>query len=146
LPDEVYQTGKPYSASGSRYAFKASPGEPATERYVDFVFQPITGSDGAVRGILVQGADVTSRAIADQALSLNRARLDYATRLSGIGFWYCDLPFDELEWDTRFKDHFFFGPNELRNPLAPIRAAAKVIASPNVEGRNDTAELRSDGV
>ena len=112
LLDEVYRTGKPYSASGSRYAFQASPGEPATERYVDFVYQPITGNDGAVRGILVQGADVTSRAIADQALALNRARLDYATRLSGIGFWYCDLPFDELEWDTRVKEHFFFAPDD----------------------------------
>lgn len=110
LLDEVYRTGKPYSAFGARYAFQASPGEPATERYVDFVYQPITGRDGAVRGILVQGADVTSRAVADQALALNRARLDYATRLSGIGFWYCDLPFDELEWDARVKEHFFFGP------------------------------------
>jgi signal transduction histidine kinase/ActR/RegA family two-component response regulator len=110
LLDEVYRTGKPYSASGARYAFRASPGAPPTERYVDFVYQPITGSDGAVRGILVQGADVTSRAVADQALALNRARLDYATRLSGIGFWYCDLPFDELEWDARVKEHFFFGP------------------------------------
>ncbi len=112
LLDDVYRTGKPYSASGSRYAFQVSPDEPATERYVDFVYQPITASDGAVRGILVQGADVTSRAIADQALALNRARLDYATRLSGIGFWYCDLPFDQLEWDARVKEHFFFAPDD----------------------------------
>ena len=112
LLDEVYRTGKPYSASGSRYAFQFSPGAPAIERYVDFVYQPITGSDGAVGGILVQGADVTSRTIADHTLALNRARLDYATRLSGIGFWYCDLPFDELEWDARVKEHFFFEPSD----------------------------------
>lgn len=34
--------------------------------------------------------------------------LDYATRLSGVGFWYCDLPFDVLEWDDRVREHFFF--------------------------------------
>ena len=112
LLDEVYRTGKPYTATGSRYAFQVAPEEPATERYVDFVYQPITGSDGAVRGILVQGADVTSRAVADHTLVLNRARLDYATRLSGIGFWYCDLPFDRLEWDVRVKQHFFFEPSD----------------------------------
>lgn len=112
LLDEVYRTGKPYSAWGARYAFQAAPGEPVTEHYLDFVYQPITGSDGAVRGILVQGADVTSRAVADHALALNRARLDYATRLSGVGFWYCDLPFDQLEWDARVKEHFFFEPSD----------------------------------
>jgi signal transduction histidine kinase len=25
-----------------------------------------------------------------------------------VGFWYCDLPFDVLEWDDRVKEHFFF--------------------------------------
>jgi signal transduction histidine kinase/CheY-like chemotaxis protein len=110
LLDEVYRSGKPFSASGARYAAQASPEGPIDERYVDFVYQPITDRDGTVNGILVQGVDVTARAVADRARALDRARLDYATRLSGIGFWYCDLPFDELEWDERVKDHFFFPP------------------------------------
>jgi signal transduction histidine kinase/CheY-like chemotaxis protein len=110
LLDEVYRTGKTYSASGSKYVMQVSPGGPSDERYVDFVFQPFTGRNGAVDGILVQGVDVTARALADRALELNRARLDYATRLSGVGFWYCDLPFDFLEWDERVKEHFFFAP------------------------------------
>lgn len=110
LLDEVYRSGKPFSASGARYAAQASPEDPIDERYVDFVFQPITDRDGAANGILVQGVDVTARELADRARALDRARLDYATRLSGIGFWYSDLPFDELEWDERVKDHFFFPP------------------------------------
>ena len=108
LLDEVYRTGKPFSANGAKYAFQVSPGGLIDERYVDFVYQPITARDGSVTGILVQGVDVTAQAVADRALALNRARLDYATRLSGVGFWYCDLPFDELQWDERVKDHFFF--------------------------------------
>jgi len=110
LLDDVYRTGKPYSASGSKYVYQASPGGPPEERYVDFVYQPITDRIGAVVGILVQGVDVTARAVTDRALAMNRARLDYATRLSGVGFWYCDLPFDHLEWDERVKEHFFFAP------------------------------------
>ena len=112
LLDEVYRTGKPYSATGSRYVVQASPEGRTEERYVDFVYQPITARDGSVSGILVQGADATSRAGADRALALSRARLDYATRLSGVGFWYCDLPFEELEWDERVKEHFFFAPTD----------------------------------
>jgi len=110
LLDEVYRTGKSYSASGSRYVVQASPEGPAEERFVDFVYQPMTDPEGSVIGILVQGVDVTARAVTDRALTLNRARLDYATRLSGVGFWYCDLPFEELEWDDRVKEHFFFAP------------------------------------
>ena len=107
LLDEVYRTGKPFSAFGAKYAAQAVPHGPIDERYLDFVYQPITNPDGTVSGILVQGVDVTARADADRALALSRARLDYATRLSGVGFWYCDLPFDELQWDERVKEHFF---------------------------------------
>ena len=110
LLDDVYRTGKPYIAIGSKFAFHATPDGPLEERYVDFVYQPSTNREGAVVGILVQGVDVTARTLSDRALALNRARLDYATRLSGVGFWYCDLPFDCLEWDERVKDHFFFPP------------------------------------
>jgi signal transduction histidine kinase/CheY-like chemotaxis protein len=112
LLDEVYRTGKPYSAWGARFVNQAAPGGPSEVRYVDFVYQPMTDRDGVVIGVLVQGVDVTSRAVADRALELNRARLDYATRLSGVGFWYCDLPFDTLEWDDRVKEHFFFAPTD----------------------------------
>lgn len=51
--------------------------------------------------------DVTARVAAQRELAESRARLEYAVRLSGVGFWYCDLPFDELNWDARVKDHFF---------------------------------------
>ena len=40
----------------------------------------------------------------------SRARSAYAVALSGVGFWYCDLPFDELMWDSRCKSHFFVPP------------------------------------
>jgi signal transduction histidine kinase/CheY-like chemotaxis protein len=110
LLDEVYRTGKPFSANAAKYVVQVSPEGPVDERYVDFVYQPITDRDGSVSGILVQGVDATARALADRALALERARLDYATRLSGVGFWYCDLPFDELQWDEQVRDHFFVSP------------------------------------
>jgi signal transduction histidine kinase/ActR/RegA family two-component response regulator len=111
LLDEVYRTGKPYSAWSAKFVYQATPGGTHEERHVDFVYQPMTDRNGKVVGILVQGVDVTARAVSDRALALNRARLDYATRLSGVGFWYCDLPFDYLEWDDRVKEHFFFEPS-----------------------------------
>jgi signal transduction histidine kinase len=52
-----------------------------------------------------------TRIVAEQALADHRARLEYAVRLSGVGFWYCDLPFDELLWDERVKAHFWLPPD-----------------------------------
>ncbi|MET0356931.1 MAG: ATP-binding protein, partial [Cellvibrio sp.] len=58
--------------------------------------------------------DLTQERIArselDRAFAFNQARLEYASRLSRVGFWYCDLPFDVLEWDEQVKDHFFLEP------------------------------------
>jgi PAS domain-containing protein len=54
--------------------------------------------------------EALERAAVERQLAENRARLDYAAKLAGIGFWYCDLPFDELMWDARVKEHFFLPP------------------------------------
>ncbi len=60
----------------------------------------------------LERAQVTrTRIAAESALAAHRARLDYAVRLSGVGFWYCDLPFDELLWDERVKAHFWLPPD-----------------------------------
>lgn len=55
--------------------------------------------------------DRLARKAVDRELQLNRGRLEYASRLSNVGFWYCDLPFDVLEWDDRVKEHFFLEPS-----------------------------------
>ena len=60
---------------------------------------------------LERAAITGTRAAAERALAEHRARLDYAVQLSGVGFWYCDLPFDELLWDERVKAHFWLPPD-----------------------------------
>ncbi|AUX45132.1 uncharacterized protein SOCE26_066130 [Sorangium cellulosum] len=55
--------------------------------------------------------EAIERARAARDLLERDERLDYAVRLSGVGFWHCDLPFDELLWDERTKEHFWFPPD-----------------------------------
>lgn len=55
--------------------------------------------------------EVLERAVAERALAASRNRLDYAAQVAGIGFWYCDLPFDVLVWDERVKEHFWLPPD-----------------------------------
>ena len=63
--DEVFRSGKAFTANGARYDRQL--GQETTELYLDFVFQPIV-EDARVTAILVQGVDVTERALAEQAL------------------------------------------------------------------------------
>jgi PAS domain S-box-containing protein len=74
LLDEVFRTGEAYSATGAKYEVQAEPEGPVAERYIDFVFQPIIDVDGAVSGIFVQGADVTTRATGEASLRANEDR------------------------------------------------------------------------
>jgi PAS domain S-box-containing protein len=77
-----------------------------TRRSMETTAVPLPAAPGQFMQLAVT-RDVTARVAADRALAESRARVDYAVRLSGVGFWYCDLPFDELLWDARVKEHFF---------------------------------------
>jgi PAS domain-containing protein len=66
--DRAYQSGTSYTAFGARFILHGSPLEPAIERLLDFVFQPLRDADGNVTGIFVQGSDVTDRAVAERQL------------------------------------------------------------------------------
>ncbi|MGH8025815.1 MAG: PAS domain-containing protein, partial [Pseudoxanthomonas sp.] len=58
LLDEVYRNGKPFTTTGARFEFTGA-NQRRVERYIDFVYQPITDTQGAVTGILVEGFDVS---------------------------------------------------------------------------------------
>ncbi len=51
------------------------------------------------------------RVRAQAALQASEERFAFVRRSSGVGFWYCDLPFDVLEWDDLVKRHFHLDPD-----------------------------------
>jgi signal transduction histidine kinase len=114
LLDEVFASGRAYVAKGAKYAVQVSPDGPVTERYVDFVYQPIKDREGAVAGIFVEGADVTERLQATFDLQASEQRFrNIAAKLSDA---------------SRLKDEFLATlAHELRNPLAPIRNAVDLL-------------------
>ncbi|MHC5541320.1 PAS domain-containing protein, partial [Singulisphaera rosea] len=67
-------------------------------------------ADGEAVGWAGVVVDITGRKLVEGALAASRARLDYTVQASEIGFWYCDLPFDVLQWDERVKAHFWLEP------------------------------------
>ncbi|MDI1481034.1 GAF domain-containing protein [Polyangium sp. y55x31] len=64
-----------------------------------------------VRFVVGQCWEALERARTARSLRERDERLDFAVELAGIGFWHCDLPFDELIWDDRVKEHFWLPPD-----------------------------------
>ena len=55
--------------------------------------------------------DVTAKKEAEQELQRTQDRFNLVVDAADLGFWYCDLPFEELRWDDRTKDHFWLPPD-----------------------------------
>lgn len=47
----------------------------------------------------------------EAALRESEERSAFVRQSSGVGFWYCDLPFDTLLWDDLVKAHFHLPPD-----------------------------------
>jgi PAS domain S-box-containing protein len=51
------------------------------------------------------------RARVEDALRQSEERSAFVRRSSGVGIFYCDLPFDVLQWDDLVKEHFHLPPD-----------------------------------
>ena len=70
LLDQVYISGKPFVGRRLPALLQKQTEGAAEQRYVDFVYQPITDSSGAVSGIFVEGSDVTDQVHAEEQQQL----------------------------------------------------------------------------
>ena len=94
LLDEVFRSGVAHKATAARYDVQSTPGGPVNERYLDFVYQPITDAHGAVSGIFVEGHDVTERTLSEAALRRNEARYRTLFESIEVGFCIVEMRFD----------------------------------------------------
>jgi signal transduction histidine kinase/ActR/RegA family two-component response regulator len=110
LLDHAFGSGEAYSATGAPIVLSRHGAGAAEERFVDFVFQPIRDADGRVKGIFVEGADVTVRerglfALRENQEGLQRSstRLQLATAAAELGIHEYNLITGRLEWDARVR-------------------------------------------
>ena len=80
LLDQVYESGEAFVGSGLAVRLQRSPDEEPEERFVDFVYQPIRDTEGAVSGIFVEGSDVTDRIRAQQQQRLLLDELNHRVK------------------------------------------------------------------
>jgi PAS domain S-box-containing protein len=105
LLDNVYRTGEPYSGWNVRVLLERSRGRPREERFVDFVYTALR-DDGAPRGILVHGVDITPRLRAEQAVREGEERYRTLFESMDEGFCVIEVLFDRSgqAFDYRFLE------------------------------------------
>ncbi|MBA3672422.1 MAG: PAS domain S-box protein [Gemmatimonadaceae bacterium] len=72
--DEVYASGRAFAADGMRVLLQCDPSAEPVERFVNFVYQPISDGDGSCSGIFCHGVDVTEQVRATEQLRASEAR------------------------------------------------------------------------
>jgi|GEM_PF-161478 len=68
--------------------------------------RPRFSAAGDFLGYIGSVIDIDQRVRVEEALKQSRERLDLVVSTSQIGLWYCDLPFNKLDWNAKVKEHF----------------------------------------
>jgi two-component system sensor kinase FixL len=122
----VSQSGEHWAGKNIPIELRASDGRPAELRYVDFVYQPIRGAGGEIKGILCSGSDETDRKIAEDLAADLKTRLLHASSMGGMGTMALTLA------------------HELNQPLSAastyLYAARRLVECPKAESAADAAE------
>ncbi len=69
LLDRVYATGEPFVGYGVSAKIQTDPDTQPTERFLNFIYQPIIELDGSISGIFIEGSDITDQHLAQQELT-----------------------------------------------------------------------------
>ncbi|WP_245365690.1 hybrid sensor histidine kinase/response regulator [Neorhizobium galegae] len=97
LLDQVYESGEVYSAHGARLDLQRPGGGGIDALYLDFIYQPLRDSEGAVSGIFVQGHDVTQLKQAQDAAQESEDRFRTLAQSLPNHVWTATAV-GELEW------------------------------------------------
>lgn len=105
LLDQVYSTGQGYSASGARVLLQRGVGTPAEEIFLDFIYEPLRDSSGAVTGIFVQGHEVTEVRRAQDAARESEDRFRTLAEAVPNHVWTA-IPAGMLDWCNLQMAHY----------------------------------------
>ncbi|WP_289851939.1 response regulator [Rhizobium sp. SSA_523] len=97
LLDQVYESGKPFSAFGARINLQRGDGSTPETVFLDFIYQPLRDASGAISGIFVQGNDVTDLHNAQEAARESEDRFRSLAQALPNHVWTADAD-GKVDW------------------------------------------------
>ncbi len=108
LLDEVYSTGKPFSAVERPIQINRN-GKLETA-YINFTYDPLFDEHGNIDGIIAVGSEVTEQMLAHKKIELSEEKLNIVIDASRLGTWEWDLVNNRMAYSKLYLD--FFGYDE----------------------------------
>jgi signal transduction histidine kinase len=114
LLDGVFITGEPYIGREELVRLSRTPGGEPEERFINFIYQPLTESDGGRSGVIAHGHDVTEQVLSRRAVERLLAESETARA--------------DAEAANRVKAEFLtVMSHELRTPLNAISGYTELL-------------------
>jgi PAS domain S-box-containing protein len=76
----VMAQNQPYIGRAVSVQLQRSPDGPLEERFLDFIYQPVAGPDGAPIAVFIEGSDVTDRVLAERQQKLLLDELNHRVK------------------------------------------------------------------
>ena len=95
--DEVYATGERIVQYGIAVLLQRTSGNELERRYVDFIYEPVINDTGTVTGVLVEGHDVTSARLTQEALKASEMQFEVLAQAMPNIVWTA-RPDGRIDW------------------------------------------------
>ena len=76
---------------------------------IEIAFSHLSHGGGDLFAAFIR--DISDRKQVEEALRVNRVRMDLVLEGADVGLWNCPLPLGKFNWDARVKRHFFLEPD-----------------------------------
>ena len=106
LLDQVYTSGETFVGRAVPVMLERVPGSAPEQRFVDFVYKPLTGPDGTIEGIVAHGSDVSDAVTARRLIEESAAQYRFLADAIPVQVWTANTD-GQLDYVNRRAEAYF---------------------------------------
>ncbi|WP_310557424.1 PAS domain S-box protein [Flavobacterium sp.] len=108
--DNVYKTGKTFTASEYEAKIDLNNNGVPTQYYFNFSLEALKNESDEIYGLMVMSYDVTEQVLANKKIEDSEQRFRLATEASGVGIWEWNVITNQIKWDAKMFEIYGVKP------------------------------------